>query len=119
MTYTAVYFGYRKPGTTPEHFRTRYEQHILLFKEIAGDHFPLAHTRQYIQRTKSEGETEGSPKYPATVLAGDQADFEYDVIAEITYADQAASEALREVVQRPENASRIAADEEEFLDRTK
>lgn len=121
MTYSVLIFTYRKPGTTPEQFRAHYESsHVPLVKEIVGKHFPLSHTRRYIHRTvgKAEG-TERNAKSPASVLMGTQADFEYDAMAELTFPDVGAFQTFFGIAQQPENAARIAADEEKFLDRSK
>ncbi|ROW11983.1 hypothetical protein VPNG_05169 [Cytospora leucostoma] len=121
MTYSVLIFAYRKPGTTPEQFRAHYEgSHVPLVKEIAGEHFPLSHTRRYLHRTESKVEdTERNANSPATVLSGTQAEFDYDAIAELTFADAGAFQTFFGLVQQPENAARIAADEEKFLDRSK
>lgn len=50
---------------------------------------------------------------------GTQADFEYDAFAELTFPDVGAFQTFFGIAQRPENAARIAADEEKFLDRSK
>lgn len=118
MTYTVLIFAYRKTGTIPEQFRTHYEgSHVPLVKEIGGEQFSLAHTRRYIQRTEGAAEgTERNAAYPATVLAGSQAEFDYDAFAELTFADAAHFQTFFGLTQQPENAARIAADEEKFLD---
>jgi hypothetical protein len=52
MVFSIIIFSYRKSGTTPEQFKTYYERsHIPLVRELAGDDFPLSHTRYYVQRT--------------------------------------------------------------------
>jgi hypothetical protein len=54
MTFTILIFSYRKAGTTLEEFRAQSEGTLLpLLKEITGEHFPLSHTRRYIQRVVS------------------------------------------------------------------
>lgn len=121
MTYSVLIFAYRKPGTTPEQFRSHYEGvHVPLVKEIAGEHFPLAHTRRYLHRSEGTGEgTERNANHPATVLMGSQADFDYDAFAELSFTDLAHFQTFFGITQQPENAARIAADEEQFLDRSK
>lgn len=121
MTHTVLIFAYRKPGSTPEQFRAHYEgKHVPLVKEIAGEHFPLSHTRRYIHRSEGTGEgTERNAKYPATVLLGSQVDFDYDAFAELTFTDVTHFQNFFAATQQPENAARIAADEENFLDRSK
>lgn len=121
MPYTILIFAYRKPGTTPEQFRAHYENtHVPLIRELAGEHFPVSHTRRYVQRAPGEGEgTERNADYPATVLLGSQADFDYDAFAELAFSDATHFQAFFGLTQQPENAARIAADEEHFLDRSK
>lgn len=120
MTHTILIFAYRKPGTTPEQFKTHYEgTHMPIVKELAGEHFPLSHTRRYIHRTEGQGGTERNAKNPATVIIGEQLDFDYDAIAELIFADVPAFQTFMGIVQKPENAARLAADEELFLDRSR
>lgn len=121
MTYSILIFAFRKQGTTPEEFRAHYENsHVPLVKDIGGDHFPLSHTRHYIDRApgKADG-TERNAHYPASVLVGTQADFDYDSIAELTFADVTAFQTFFALCQQPDNAARLQADEEQFLDRAK
>ena len=95
-----------------------------LLRSLAGAHFPLSHTRRYIQRFSEanhgneniKGE-EGEKEYPATVLVGSQEDFEYDAIAELVFRDEEHFRVFMEVMGRKEAAESIAKDEEAFLDR--
>lgn len=121
MTYSVLIFAYRKPGTTPEQFRTHYEgTHVPLVKEIAGEHCPLAHTRRYLHRTEGTVEgTERNASCPATVLMGSQSDFDYDPFEELSFTDLNHFQTFFGLTQQPENAARLAADEEQFLDRAK
>ncbi|KAI1084673.1 EthD domain-containing protein [Whalleya microplaca] len=120
MTYSILVFVYRKPGTTPEQFKAHYEgSHVPLVRELAGAHFPLSHTRHYIHR--SDGQAEGTERNaftPASVLIGSQGDFDYDAFVELTFEDATAFQAFFSVLQQPDNAAKIAADEEQFLDRS-
>lgn len=82
--------------------------------------FPLSHTRRYIHRTEGKTEnTERNGNSPATVIMGSQTDFDYDAIAELSFADANAFQAFFGLFQQPENAARFAADEEQFLDRSR
>lgn len=127
MTYSILIYAFRKAGTTPEQFREHYENsHVPLVKEIAGEHFPLSHTRRYLHRTKTSnaeggggGGTERNADYPATVLFGNQADADYDAFAELTFADVAAFQTFFGICSQPENQARIQADEAKFLDSAK
>ncbi|KAJ5173229.1 hypothetical protein N7492_005822 [Penicillium capsulatum] len=122
MSVRIIIYAYRKPGTSPEHFKTSYEAHISLVKRIAGDDFPLSHQRHYLARTvdtSAEGVSVRNTTTPATLIAGDQSDFDFDAYAELTFADQPALQAFVAKVRAPEAAEEIAADEEGFLDRSK
>ncbi|KAL3483115.1 EthD domain-containing protein [Aspergillus germanicus] len=109
---------------SPDEFHTCYEAHAALIKHPAGDTFPVSHRRTYIARTTvhsppppTGGDTTSrNPTTPATMLRGAQADADFDAIAELTFADQAAFERFVARVQRPEVAAEIKADEEGFLE---
>ncbi|KAI2617295.1 EthD domain-containing protein [Hypomontagnella submonticulosa] len=120
MPFVIIFFATRKPGVTPEQFKTHYEDiHMPLLREIAGPHFPLTHTRRYIQR--SPGVAEGTTlnaTTPAQVLVGTQADFDYDVVVELTFEDAATFQAFMAYAHTPERSARVIADEETFLDRS-
>ncbi|KAI0405557.1 EthD domain-containing protein [Xylaria palmicola] len=127
MPYTMLVFLSRKPGTTPEQFRDYYaNSHMPMFRELVGPaHFPQLHVQHYIQRTASagDGENDGgntprNPTTPAAVMRGAQADFDFDVVVTLTYADEAAFRANLAISQRPEVEAKIIADEERFLDRS-
>ncbi|KAI1340351.1 EthD domain-containing protein [Xylariaceae sp. FL0016] len=112
-------------------------KHVPLLRELAMSHFPLSHTRRYVHRTSSSSSssssssegaseeagtsdpTERNATTPATVLIGTQADFDDDAIAELIFDNMAAFHTFYSVMQRPENAAKIAADEEHFLDRSR
>ncbi|GME48448.1 EthD domain-containing protein [Neofusicoccum parvum] len=118
MPYTVLIFAYRKPGLTPEEFKNHYENvHVPLIKSIAGDKFPLSHTRSYIHRTESK-EDQGN-SFPATVLAGTQDDFCYDAISEMKFKDVAAFQQFHQVLGQGENGPRMDADNKAFLDLAK
>jgi hypothetical protein len=79
----------------------------------------LSHTRRYIHRTAGKAEdTERNAYFPATILMGSQRDVDYDAVAELSFVDVGAFQTFFGIWQRPENAARIAADEEQFLDRS-
>ncbi|KAL5355277.1 EthD domain-containing protein [Aspergillus floccosus] len=121
----ALILATRKPNISPSTFRTRYEAHVELLKRISTSDFPLSHRRSYIARTTS---TSNSPpenndtlprnaSTPAAVIVGQQADIDFDAIAELTFADDAALQAFMAKVSAPEAAKLIADDEEGFSDR--
>ena len=123
MSVTVFIYAYRKPGLSLEDFKTHYEAHVDLIKRLTGDDFPLSHKRSYVARNTvevaGEGASDRNALTPATVIAGQQADFDFDAYAELTFADQAAFQAFGAKVYAPEAAAQIAADEEKFLDKSK
>ncbi|KAJ5116576.1 hypothetical protein N7456_000924 [Penicillium angulare] len=123
MSVKVLIYAYRKPGMSLEDFKTNYDSHIDLIKRLTGDDFPVAHKRSYVARTTVEVAPEGASDRnsltPATVLVGQQSDFDFDAFAELTFADQAAFQAFGAKVYAPDAAAEIAADEEKFLDRSK
>ncbi|RYP33716.1 hypothetical protein DL767_004645 [Monosporascus sp. MG133] len=101
MTVSIFIFSYRKASVTPEEFRTQTEEVLVpLLKEITGEHFPLSHTRRYIQHT-----------------AG--AEIGADAIAELTFTDQAALGAFIGALKQPGNDARITEVEGKFTDSNK
>ena len=122
MAYSIVIYATRKPGTSPSQFKTHYEKnHVPLIRSLAGDKFPLSHTRHYIARTPGENATNDPTNsgHPALTFAGTQPDFDYDAFAILTWENEAKFQEFFGIVSAPENAAKIASDEEAFLDRTK
>ncbi|KAH8425961.1 EthD domain-containing protein [Aspergillus melleus] len=121
MPCTIIAFFARKPGLTPTEFKTHYETtHIPLLKELAGPHFPIAHKRFYLPRTRAPDADEtdhSNTAYPAPILAGESADFQYDVYAELTFRDVEHFGAFHGALMK--DGERLVADEERFLDRSK
>jgi uncharacterized protein (TIGR02118 family) len=101
----------RKPGLSLDAFREYYEtRHVPLIRSIAAT--VLDYRRSYVEPgTILTGGISGEP--------GDPWLPEFDVITEVWFADQAAYDAARSAFARKDNAERIAADEERFLDRTR
>ncbi|KAJ5176256.1 uncharacterized protein N7482_002133 [Penicillium canariense] len=123
MSVKVFIYAYRKHGLSLEDFKTHYEAHVDLVKRISGDDFPISHKRSYVLRNPvevaAEGTSERNALTPATVIVGQQSDFEFDAYAELTFADQAAFQAFGAKVYAPDAAAQIAADEEKFLDKSK
>jgi EthD domain len=121
MPYTILLLAYRKPGVSPTEFKSHYESsHVPILQSIAGSLFPTSHTRRYIHRV--QGSADGgadNTSHPATVLIGEQADFEYDAIVELVFDNEAAFHAFSARISESEAAERIARDENLFLDRAK
>jgi len=115
MPYTFLIFTHRLPTLTPSAFLTHYEtSHIPLIQSIAGFHFPISHTRRYIQRSVA-----ADNDYPATVLIGAPAEFDYDAIAELVFEDEAAYRMFLGLISEEDAARRIRDDERLFLDRSR
>jgi hypothetical protein len=123
MPITAIIYAYRKPGLSLEDFKKHYEAHVDLVKKLAGDSFPSSHKRSYIARTTvttpPDDATTRNAFTPATVLSGQQSDFDFDAYAELTFPDQAAFGAFHARVTAADAAAQIAADEGKFLDRSR
>ena len=89
MPYTITTFLTRKPGTTPQQFKTHYETvHIPLLKLKVGPLFPISHTRHYITRTPSNLSSSDTTNdnYKPTVYGGTAEDFDNDVHAVLVFA---------------------------------
>jgi hypothetical protein len=123
MSVKAFIYAYRKPGLSLEDFKTHYEAHVELIKRLTGDDFPFSHKRSYVARNAvevaAEGASERNTMTPATVIVGQQSDFDFDAYAELTFTDQAAFQAFGAKVYAPDAAAQIAADEKKFLDKSK
>ena len=123
MSVKVFIYAYRKPGLPLEEFKTHYEAHVELIKRLTGDDFPLSHKRSYIARNTvdvaAEGASERNPLTPATVIVGQQSDFDFDAYAELTFTDQPAFHAFAAKIYAPDVAAQLAVDEEKFLDKSK
>ncbi|KAJ5807925.1 hypothetical protein N7474_009194 [Penicillium riverlandense] len=117
MTVRILLFAPRKPDITPAQFKDHYEtKHVPLLQKIAGSDFPVSHKRLYLARQPVDGGVDGTPLYPAVVFLGDQAQFDFDAIADVSFEDQNHFEAFRAKVEAPEAAKIIGEDEKRFLD---
>ena len=58
-------------------------------------------------------------RYLGQTIAGAHPDDRYDVITELWFPDQATLDSAMAFAQRPDNAAIIAADEENFFDRSR
>ncbi|KAJ5092971.1 hypothetical protein N7456_008832 [Penicillium angulare] len=117
MAIRLLLFAYRKPGLSPLQFKTHYEDiHVPLIKSLAGDDFPVLHSRRYLHRGNDLNDNN---EYPATVFVGDQDSFKYDAICELVFNSQEAMERFRDKTGTPEAKAALEEDELKFLDRTK
>ncbi|CRG84842.1 hypothetical protein PISL3812_02030 [Talaromyces islandicus] len=117
MPVNVIALIYRNPNVPPEEFKIRYEAHIELIKRVAGETFPLVHRRSYLARTPGlsfAGEGEGGR--PATLFAGQQSDFAFDAVVELTFENQAAFQAFSGRIYSP-NVIELLGGEEGFMDR--
>ncbi len=97
----------RKAGMTLEQFKDQYENgHVPLIRELVPH--PLDYRRNYrIEDAKFDPFGQGADGEP-----------DYDCITEVWYASREALEEMLAFVSRPEIASVIVADEEQFMDRS-
>lgn len=111
MAYTVLMFVYRKAGTTPDQFKQHYEQsHVPLMKTLAGEAFPLHHTRRYIQRQADEDENVG---------AANTGDTGFDCITEMVFGDEAGFRILSGLLASPGVADQVKDDCEAFMEANK
>lgn len=114
MPYHLLMLGYRKPTLCPEEFRSHYENiHIPLVKSLTGASFPLSHTRRYIQRAEAKEQT---GDFPALLLSGSQQDFDYDVIIELSFENEAAFYKFGQILAEPNVKAVVGADCDKFMD---
>lgn len=109
MVYSTMIFAGRKDGVTHDYFKSRYERHMLMIKEICGDAMPLRHTRWY---PKHEGDK------PALVV-GKPEEMYYDVIVTMEFEDEAAYGRFVAALMEEEANAKVLADEAGFWDRNR
>ncbi|KAJ5296120.1 hypothetical protein PENANT_c021G09269 [Penicillium antarcticum] len=111
MPISALLYVSRKPNISSEDFRKHYEAHLELLKKLAGDGLPLSHKRSYIARTTvtspPDDATTRNSRTPGTICHGQQTELDFDVYAELTFADQAAFEALHARVTATDAVAQI------------
>lgn len=109
MAYKVLVFAPRKTGVSHEQFKARYEQHMKKITEIAGDAMPISHTRWYVPH---DGAT-GKPR----LLMGNEDEPFFDVVVEMVFEDEAASQRFYGALSTDEAKAWIEADEAGFWDR--
>ena len=132
MVYTQLVLARRKADITHEDFRARYEQHMAMVARLVGSEaMPLRHTRRYVApaattRTRTTS-VRGSPdpKTPgpegrdeeesAVAITGTPLD--YDVVVDMSFADEAAWARFVAALSEPAVARAVAEDEAAFWDR--
>lgn len=106
--------GRRRQDITPEQYRDHYENvHIPLMKNLTGDTFPVSHVRHYVKRTEDPNGSADLP-FPADVLMGTQADFEFDAVAILTWRDKAHFDSNWAFFEDEEFGKIISEDEAKF-----
>jgi hypothetical protein len=117
MTFRVLLFIYRKPGLSFEWFRSAYENvHVPLVRSMAGDLFPIQHTRRYISRIAADTD---SDETVAEVVSGEAGSVPYDAITEMVFNSRQHFQDFSAVLMTPENGKRVAQDCQAFLDLTK
>jgi hypothetical protein len=112
MPYNILIFIVRKPGISHTEFKKQYEtSHMPLLQFYGGQHFPNAHKRHYLQFNDGND--------APTVVQGDKGFFDFDVIAESSYDDEAAFHAFVAMLKKEEASKVLRADEDKFSDREK
>jgi len=102
----AVLFLWKRSDLTFEQFKAHYENvHMPLIQSLAGEDFPLSHVRRYVT--------------DSNVLFGTKADFPYDAMLEITFADSAHFARFSAIVSDGEAKRLREEDEARFVDMTK
>jgi len=113
MPYTILIFITRKSNISHSDFKKHYEtSHIPLLQFYGGENFPKSHKRHYLQFSDSDN---GQP----TVLHGDKAAFDFDVIAEVRFDDEAAYKAFLGALAGEEVTKTLKIDEDKFINREK
>jgi len=102
----------RKPGITPEEFRERYERHARLGQKLAG-HLLASYKRNY----KLEAWGGGTPTTHDGSTQFRPIEWDYDCVAEVSFATQEAYEANKKIFADPKIGRQFYEDEEDFLDR--
>lgn len=119
----------RKPGTTKQQFRTRYERHADIAHRHLG-HLYLRYLRNYTVAQTGYAEEPGGAGEPARYLdpesnpiisarpdkANPQPDTMFDVITTITLADEDALAEMQRICAVPEIFQEFMGDEAEWLD---
>ena len=103
----------RKPGMSPEAFRSAYEGgHSRLGLRLFG-HLWREYRRNYLGPANSVA---AEARTPTEVGAG-QAECPCDVITEMVFEDMAALEEMNRIASIPENQRLLSEDEETLFDR--
>lgn len=102
MTITLVTLLKRRPGMSVDDFRAYYESHHRRIGELVLSGLATRYERRYLAPTD-----------------GTEQAFDFDVITEVDFPDQAACDAFHAAVSDPETLAMIVADEEKLFDRSR
>lgn len=119
MPFKVLMFATRKQGLSPQEFIDYYEnKHVPLIKSLTGNLFPASHTRHYIGRAPADGSGSGATDAPWVVM-GDASEVTWDSMAILTFKDDEHFNKAMQLLSDEEMAAKLAADEENFVDRSK
>jgi hypothetical protein len=109
MGHTVMVLAPLKQGVTHEEFKSRYERHMIMVAELAGDAAPHSHTRFYPKLDS----TTGKP----VLLAGDADDKSYAAVVLMEFEDEVASQRFFAALSTESANEKIMADEAGFWER--
>lgn len=102
MTVTLITLLKRREGMSREEFRDYYETHHRRIGEQVLEGYATRYVRRYL-----------------TPVDGTDQDFDYDVVMEIEFPDQATREACFSAMSDEATLAMIYADEEQLFDRSR
>ena len=109
MGHTVMVFAPLKQGITHEEFKIRYERHMIMVAELAGDAAPLSHTRLYPKHDSLCGKP--------VLLAGEAEDMPYAVVVLMEFEDETAWQKFFAALSTESANEKIMADEAGFWER--
>lgn len=143
MVFSTLLFASKKDDITHEEFKDRNENgQIPLVRSLAGDLFPIEHITRYIGRTtekasdtshegaaapqgadersaKAQDLLSGSqPSGTPLILQGKPEDINWDVMAELNFADEEHFKKFVGVFTDEANAKKVHDSEDTFIDRS-
>lgn len=95
-----------------------------MVQSITGPSFPKKHTRRYVQRNSNDSanlpESDNTnAKWIAPSLWGTGGEIDIDGVFALEFDDEAGCKKFFEIIKQEDAQSKLAADEELFLDRGK
>lgn len=116
MSVRVLILATRKPDLDPEEFKAHYDGiHVPLIQELTGSLFPLSHTRWYVERKQTTLD-DGTVHYPASVVSGNQNDFQVDAVSELVFESYEAYNQFNAALMQDEILKKVQEDCEKFLD---